>query len=326
VKVLVTGVAGFIGSTLVEKLLQNKHSVVGIDNLSTGKLSNISRYLDNPYFKFKAEDIRDVKLLSKSVSEVDAVIHLAALADIVPSIDNPEEYFSTNVTGTFNVMSAAKKNKISRVIYAASSSCYGIPNKYPTPENSPIDTRYPYALTKYLGETIVLHWSQVYKISAVSLRLFNVYGLRARTSGTYGAVFGVFLAQKIAGMPLTIVGDGNQTRDFTNVKDVTEAIYLALISNTQGVFNVGTGKPVSINKIAELIGGEKVFIPKRPGEPDSTHAETSKIAEVLGWKSKISIEEGVAEMIENIDNWEDAPVWNAQSIHKATESWFRYIK
>lgn len=325
-KVLVTGIAGFIGSTLVEKLLQNKHSVVGIDNLSTGKLSNISRYLDNPYFTFKAEDIRDVKLLSKSVSEVDAVIHLAALADIVPSIDNPEEYFSTNVTGTFNVMSAAKKNKISRVIYAASSSCYGIPDKYPTPENSPIDTRYPYALTKYLGETIVLHWSQVYKISAVSLRLFNVYGLRARTSGTYGAVFGVFLAQKIAGMPLTIVGDGNQTRDFTNVKDVTEAIYLALISNTQGIFNVGTGKPVSINKIAELIGGEKVFIPKRPGEPDSTHAETSKIAEVLGWKSKISIEEGVAEMIENIDNWEDAPVWNAQSIHKATESWFRYIK
>jgi UDP-glucose 4-epimerase len=166
----------------------------------------------------------------------------------------------------------------------------------------------------------------VYKLSAISLRLFNVYGLRARTSGTYGAVFGVFLAQKKAGMPLTIVGDGNQTRDFTNVKDVVEAIYLALISDKQGTYNVGTGNPVSVNKIAELIGGEKVFIPKRPGEPDSTHADVSKIAKDLDWKSEISIENGVSEMIVNIEDWEGAPVWDAESIDKATKNWFRYLK
>ena len=325
-RILVTGVAGFIGSHLLEKLLSHKIDVVGLDNLSVGKLSNINNYLRDPKFDFYNGDIRDVKLVNDLVSKIDAVIHLAALADIVPSIENPVEYFSTNVTGTFNIVAAAKQYNISRIVYAASSSCYGIPNKYPTPENSPIDTKYPYALTKYLGETIVLHWSQVYKLSAISLRLFNVYGLRARTSGTYGAVFGVFLAQKKAGMPLTIVGDGNQTRDFTNVKDVVEAIYLALISDKQGTYNVGTGNPVSVNKIAELIGGEKVFIPKRPGEPDSTHADVSKIAKDLDWKSEISIENGVSEMIVNIRDWEGAPIWDAESIDKATKNWFKYLK
>lgn len=325
-KVLVTGVAGFIGSHLLVKLLSHEIDVVGLDNLSIGKISNINNYLKDPKFEFHNGDIRDLKLVNKLVSKIDAIIHLAALADIVPSIESPDEYFSTNVTGTFNIVAAAKQYNISRIIYAASSSCYGIPDKYPTPENSPIDTKYPYALTKYLGETIVLHWSQVYKLSAISLRLFNVYGLRARTSGTYGAVFGVFLAQKKAGMPLTIVGDGNQTRDFTNVKDVVEAMYLALLSDKQGIYNVGTGNPVSVNEIAELIGGDKVFIPKRPGEPDSTNADVSKISKDLGWQSKISIENGVSEMITHIGDWEGAPVWDVESINKATESWFKYLK
>lgn len=325
-KVLITGVAGFIGSHLLEKLLSHNINVVGVDNLSIGNISNINNHLKDFKFRFHKGDVRDLELVRELVGQVDAVIHLAALADIVPSIENPDEYFSTNVTGTFNVMAAAKHYNISRVVYAASSSCYGIPDKYPTPENAPIDNRYPYALTKFLGESVVLHWSQVYKLSAVSLRLFNVYGLRARTSGTYGAVFGVFLAQKKAGVPLTIVGDGTQTRDFTNVKDVVEAMYLALISEKQGIYNVGTGYPVSVNKIAELIGGEKVFIPKRPGEPDSTHADVSKIAKELNWSSKISIEDGVNEMIKNIGDWEGAPIWDAESIDKATKSWFKYLK
>ena len=325
-KVLITGVAGFIGSHLLEKLLSHNINVVGVDNLSIGKISNIDNHLKDFKFKFHKGDVRDLELVRELVGQVDAVMHLAALADIVPSIENPDEYFSTNVTGTFNVMAAAKHYNISRVIYAASSSCYGIPDKYPTAENAPIDNRYPYALTKFLGESVVLHWSQVYKLSAVSLRLFNVYGLRARTSGTYGAVFGVFLAQKKAGVPLTIVGDGTQTRDFTNVKDVVEAMYLALISEKQGIYNVGTGCPVSVNKIAELIGGEKVFIPKRPGEPDSTYADVSKIAKELNWSARISIEDGVREMIKNIGDWEGAPIWDAESIDKATKSWFKYLK
>lgn len=325
-RVLITGVAGFIGSHLLEKLLSHEINIVGVDNLSIGKISNIDNHLNDLRFRFHKGDVRDLGLMRELVSQVDAIIHLAALADIVPSIENPDEYFSTNVTGTFNVVAAAKLYNISRVVYAASSSCYGIPEKYPTPENAPIDNRYPYALTKFLGEQVVLHWSQVYKLSAVSLRLFNVYGLRARTSGTYGAVFGVFLAQKKAGVPLTIVGDGTQTRDFTNVKDVVEAIYLALISEKQGIYNVGTGDPVSVNKIAELIGGEKIFIPKRPGEPDSTHADVSKIAKELNWSSKISIEDGVNEMIKNIGDWEGAPIWDAESIDKATKNWFKYLK
>lgn len=195
-RVLITGVAGFIGSHLLEKLLSHNLNVVGVDNLSIGKISNIDNHLKNSKFKFHKGDVRDLELVHELVSQVDVVMHLAALADIVPSIENPDEYFSTNVTGTFNIISAAKHYNISRVVYAASSSCYGIPDKYPTPENAPIDNRYPYALTKFLGEAVVLHWSQVYKLSAVSLRLFNVYGLRARTSGTYGAVFGVFSTKK----------------------------------------------------------------------------------------------------------------------------------
>jgi len=324
-KVLVTGAAGFIGSNLIDKLLSQKYNVIGFDNLSTGKIGNIEHLLENPLFQLEVGDIRDPDHLCKSVSHADAVVHLAALADIVPSVENPTDYYSTNVTGTFNVMSAIKQHGISRVIYAASSSCYGIPAKYPTPETAQIDLRYPYALTKYLGEAIFLHWTQIYKLSGISLRLFNVYGKRARTSGAYGAVFGVFLAQKLAGKSLTIVGDGNQTRDFINVKDVVRAMHLALLSDKQGVYNVGTGNPVSVNKIAELIGGEKVFIPKRPGEPDSTHADVSKIAKDLNWRAEISIENGVDEMIKNIGDWGEAPVWDVESIDVATKNWFKYL-
>ena len=171
---------------------------------------------------FKA-DIRDQQSLLPAFKGVDWVFHLAGLVDIVPSIEMPEQYFSANVTGTFNVLECAKANGIKRVIYAASSSSYGIPDVYPTDESSPIKPQYPYALTKYMGEELVLHWSQVYGLPAISLRLFNVYGTRSRTSGTYGAVFGVFLAQKLAGKPLTIVGDGSQTRDFTYVTEIGRA-------------------------------------------------------------------------------------------------------
>lgn len=325
-KILITGVAGFIGSHLLEKLLELNFDIVGLDNLSVGKLSNIEKYMDCNKFSFHQGDIRNLQLINELTKEIDAIIHLAALADIVPSVENPEDYFTTNVIGTFNVVNSARLNSVKRIIYTASSSCYGIPSQYPTPENAAIDLRYPYALTKYLGEQIILHWCKVFELSGISLRLFNVYGLRARTSGTYGAVFGVFLAQKKAGKPLTIVGDGSQMRDFTNVKDVTEAIYRALISNKQGVFNVGTGKPVEVNKIAELIGGNKVYIRKRPGEPNMTHADVSKIADEIGWHSQVTIEEGVREMIVNIDDWGGSPIWDIESIDKATEKWFRYIK
>ena len=238
----------------------------------------------------------------------------------------PTQYYSTNVTGTFNVLECARQAGVKRFLYAASSSSYGIPDTYPTPEHAPIQPQYPYALTKYMGEELVLHWANIYKLPSVSLRLFNVFGTRSRTSGAYGAVFGVFLAQKLKGRPLTVVGDGTQTRDFTYVTDVAEAFLRAAESNISGeAMNVGSGNHYRVNRLVELLGGDFEYIPKRPGEPDCTFADVSKIARLLDWSARVPFAEGVARMLERIDDWKDAPVWDPASINQATASWFRYL-
>jgi UDP-glucose 4-epimerase len=225
------------------------------------------------------------------------------------------------------VLEAARRHEVKRLVYVASSSCYGVPPVYPTPEDAPIDPRYPYALTKYLGEQLVLHWAQVYRLPAVSVRFFNVYGPRARTSGTNGAVFGVFLAQLLAGEPLSIVGDGSQTRDFTFVSDVVDAMCTVAASDRVGeVYNVGSGGPVSVNELVRLLGSPPVVhIPQRPGEPDCTWADIKKIQAEFGWQPKVSFAEGVAIMRDNIEYWRDAPVWTASRIADATTDWFRYL-
>jgi len=221
---------------------------------------------------------------------------------------------------------AARMAGVKRFCYTASSSCYGIPDQYPTPEIAPARPMYPYALTKYLGEQYAMHWQQTYHLPVVSLRLFNVYGPRSRTSGTYGAVFGVFLAQKLAGKPFTIVGDGEQTRDFTFVTDVADAFVTAAASNVTGeIFNVGSGNTYSVNRLVELIGGPSVNIPKRPGEPDCTFADITKIKTQLGWQPCVSFEQGVKAMLDDIDLWRDAPLWDQDSIADATRSWFKYL-
>ena len=264
---LVTGGGGFIGSHLVEKLLKMGHKVTVIDNFSVGRFDNLK--LVKNKIKILKKDITDIKKINKHFKKIDYVFHLAALADIVPSIENPHLYFLTNVTGTFNVLKCSRDNKVKRFIYLASSSSYGVPKKYPTSEKSEIKPEYPYALTKRLGEELVVHFSKVYKLNTTSLRLFNVYGPKARTSGTYGAVFGVFLAQKLAHKPFTIVGDGRQTRDFTYVTDIVDAIIKVLkLKNISGeIFNVGSGKTISVNRVAKLLEGKRIKIPKRPGEP-----------------------------------------------------------
>lgn len=254
------------------------------------------------------------------------MFHLAALADIVPSIKDPTSYFQSNVNGTFNVLEACRQHQVNRIVYAASSSCYGIPAEYPTPENAPVELKYPYALTKRLGEELVLHWAQVYKLPTLSLRLFNVYGPRSRTSGTYGAVFGVFLAQKLAGKPFTVVGDGSQTRDFTYVTDVAEAFLAAAKSDRIGeIYNVGSGRTVSVNELVSLLDGEKTYIPKRPGEPDCTFADIAKIRREIGWSPRVSIEEGVSRLLSEIHYWQAAPVWTPTSIAEETKEWFRCL-
>jgi len=324
-KCLVTGGAGFIGSHLVEKLLKNGHSVSVIDNFSTGRKSNLDHLKGR--IKIYKKNIAVKGDWEKIFKNIDVVFHLAALADIVPSIQEPKKYFEANVVGTYNVLACCRKYKIKKIIYSASSSCYGIPSKYPTDENAKIDPQYPYALTKRLGEELVMHWSKLYRLNAISLRFFNVYGTRSRTSGTYGAMFGVFLAQKLAKKPFTIVGNGKQTRDFTYVSDVVDAIYRAWKSNIKDqIFNVGSGKTISVNKIVQILGGKKTYVPKRPGEPDCTFADMKKIKKILKWKPKININEGIKKILKEIDYWKDAPVWTPKKINFETRDWFKYIK
>lgn len=323
-KCLVTGAAGFIGSHLCEKLVADGHIVYGVDDLSGGTWDNV-KSLDGHY-GFRKETVSLENFQFKFTA--DWVFHLAAKADIVPSIEDPTSYHQTNVLGTFSMLQLARQIKAKRFIYAASSSCYGIPEHYPTPETAPCDPMYPYALTKYMGEQYVMHWAKVYKLPAVSLRLFNVYGPRARTSGAYGAVFGTFLAQMANGQPLTVVGDGTQRRDFTYVTDVVDAFVKAAEGNVSGeIINIGTGSSPTptVNTLAKLLGGETVHIPKRPGEPQLTQANINKAFNLLNWLPEVTFEDGVAIMKELIPQYKDAPLWTPEKIEKATKPWFEAL-
>ena len=324
---VITGGAGFIGSHLVERLIKNKkNKVIVIDNFSTGNKDNIKNFI-NDIELIKADIANISPIWQNAILKADFIFHFAALADIVPSIENPQNYYRSNVTGTFNLIKCCLNNKkLKKIVYSASSSCYGIPKIYPTPESTEINNLYPYALTKYLAEQLIVSMCKIYRIPYISLRFFNVYGPRSRTSGTYGAVFGVFLAQKIAKKPFTVVGDGNQTRDFTYVTDVIEASILSAQSKYENlILNIGSGTTIKINYLVKLIGGKKIFLPKRPGEPDCTWADIKKAKKILKWKPKISIENGVLELLKNIDYWRKAPVWNKKSISKATKTWFKYL-
>ncbi|MFC2022212.1 SDR family oxidoreductase [Chloroflexota bacterium] len=325
-RALVTGGAGFIGSHLVERLLGDGHEVIVLDDFSTGRVENLEHVKDSRRLTVHQTDVSKYGEVESFFKGVDWVFHLAALADIVPSIQQPLIYHKANVDGTITVLEAARSAGVRRFVYIASSTCYGVPDEFPTLETAPIRPMYPYAFTKYLGEQYVLHWNQVYKLPCISLRAFNVYGPRSRTTGTYGAVFGVFLAQKLAGKPFTVVGDGTQTRDFTFVTDVADAFVKAAESNIKGeVFNIGSGNTYSVNYLVSLLGGDVVHLPKRPGEPDSTFADTGKISRMLGWRPRVSFEDGVQTMLQNINQWRSAPVWDEESIAEATRDWFVYL-
>lgn len=318
-----TGGAGFIGSHLVELLVEDGFEVSVIDNLSVGKASNlrnVERQITFTEADVRSREVRDC------FKGVECVIHLAALADIVPSIEKPEEYLDVNIQGTMKTLENMRAHGVKRIIYAASSSCYGIPDKYPTDENHPVSPEYPYALSKYIGELVVLHWIKVYGMSGLSLRLFNVFGNRARTKGTYGAVLGVFMGQLLANLPLTIVGDGSQVRDFIYVKDVARAFRLAALSNkTNQIYNVGSGRPISVKYLADRLSKNQIFIPKRPGEPDITHANIQKIGKELGWTPQYEFLQGLNESISDQESWKDSPAWTVEGIEKATSAWFHNL-
>lgn len=322
---IVTGGAGFIGSHMVDLLLARGYSVRIIDNFSGGHQRNLAHLAGNADLSVTRADIRELEAGSPIFADVKYLFHFAGIGDIVPSLERPIDYMDINVQGTVKVLECARAAGVKKLIYAASSSCYGLAD-VPTREDHPIDPKYPYALSKYMGEQAALHWLKVYGLPVNSVRIFNAYGTRVRTTGAYGAVFGVFFKQKLDGKPFTVVGDGTQTRDFLYVTDVARAFLAAAETEQIGeVYNLGAGNPQSVNRLVELLGGDVVYIPKRPGEPDSTWADITKITTELGWKPEVSFEEGVARMVSEIDNWRDAPLWDYETIRDATKTWFRYM-
>lgn len=321
---IVTGGCGFIGSHLVDALLAQGRNVRVVDN---GPQDRLAHHKGNPSLRIWDWDItRNIVLAFED--EPERIFHLAALSDIVPSIENPVRYYETNVTGTLNILEAARRTNCTKFIYTASSSCYGDkPPLIPTPEHSPINVKYPYALTKFMGECLVMHYSDVYGVPATSLRLFNVYGPRSRSNGVYGAMFSTFLAQLANDKPLTIVGDGEQRRDFTYVSDVVRALLLAAEDQVHGdIYNIGSGDSVSVNQIVRLLKAKNlVHIPERPGEPDITMANCKKARAQFHFSILISIEAGVKKMLAHLDEYKEAQVWTPQMIGGATEEWFRRL-
>jgi len=325
-RAVVTGGAGFIGSHMVDLLVEKGFEVVVIDNLVTGRRENLLHHEGNPRFRWHVADMCDLPPDSDAFHGADYVFHFGGIGDIVPSIERPLDYVRSNVNGTLAVLEASRHAGVRKLIYAASSSCYGLATELPTSEHAPIQPEYPYALSKWLGECAALHWAKVYRLPVNSIRMFNVYGPRVRTTGTYGAVFGVFLAQRLNGRPLTVVGDGAQRRDFVFVTDVARAFLLAAEADRFGeIFNLGSGNPQTVNRLVELIGGDVVHVPKRPGEPDCTWADVRKIRQMLGWEPTVSFEEGVATMMAHIEDWRSAPLWTPESIDAATHTWFQYL-
>lgn len=322
---VVTGGAGFIGSHTVDLLLARGFAVRVVDDLSSGRVTNLAEHADNPDLTCRWADIRELVVGDELFEGARYVFHFAGIGDIVPSIERPLDYMDINVQGTVRVLECARHANVRKFVYAASSSCYGLATT-PTREDHSIAPQYPYALSKYQGEQAALHWHKVYGLPVNSVCIFNAYGTRVRTTGAYGAVFGVFFRQKLAGMPFTVVGDGTQSRDFIYVTDVAKAFLAVAETNVAGErFNVGAGNPKSINHLVDLLGGDVVYVPKRPCEPDCTFADITKITEMIGWRPEIPFEEGVLRMMGEIHLWQDAPLWDPQSISAATRTWFNYL-
>jgi len=292
--VIVFGGAGFIGSNLTDELMVQGHEVTVFDDLSEGTLDNIERWRGHKNFSFVKGDIRDFNLVSRAVANKEWVFHLAAMSRVQPSITDPLLAFSQNIMGTANVLEAARKHGIKRVVYSASSSAYGLKNEIPNHEEQPSDCLNAYSLSKKCGEELCKLYSDLYGVSTVSLRYFNVYGPRHQEEGSYATVIAIFRKQKRLGQKLTIVGDGEQRRDFTFVSDVVRANILAAMNrDAKGIYNIGTGENYSINEVADLVGGEKTYIEQRLGEARVTLANSSLARNTLGWKPLVNLKQGL---------------------------------
>jgi UDP-glucose 4-epimerase len=290
---LITGGAGFVGTNLTERLIRDGHKVIVVDDLSGGKAERVPEMV--PLYRL---DICKTEPLTALMQGVDVVVHLAALPRVQFSIEHPFEAQRVNTDGTLSVLEAARKAGVRRIVYAASSSAYGDQEVMPLKENMPAQPKSPYGLHKYYGEIMMKLWADIHNIETVSLRFFNVYGPHLDPDGAYALVIGKFLKQRLEGRPMTITGDGEQTRDFTHVFDTVDAIVRASLSDRVGrgeVFNVGAGRNINMNEIARLIGGPVEYIAPRI-EPKHTRADSSYINLVLGWSPTIRIEEGIAQL------------------------------
>jgi len=298
-KVAVVGGAGFIGSNIVDTLIDRGIEVIVLDNLSTGYRKNV-----NSKAKLIECDIStsSIDFLQQTLKDCEVVFHTAALARVQPSILEPVKFDKVNVNGTVNLLKACVEAGVKRVVYSASSSCYGDCDTFPTPESYPTNPLSPYGLQKYIGELYCKMFSQVYNIDTVCLRYFNVYGERMNFEGAYKLVIAVFAEQHKKGIPLTITNDGNQRRDFTYVKDVVEANILAATHKEQlsgDVFNIGNGNNFSVNEVADIFGGEKHYF-KFVLEPFETLADNTKAKLILGWKPKGNLKEWLTNYIKTL--------------------------
>lgn len=300
-KIIVTGGAGFIGSHITDRLIKDGHSVIVLDNLSSGKKNQI-----NKKAKFINADIKNLNEIKKYFKGAKYVFHLAAQSRLQPSIIDPAPTFHDNVIGTLNVLIAARDAEVRRVIFSASSSVYGDQKIFPLKEYASIlGYKTPYGLTKHIGEHLCRLFNELYGLETVSLRYFNVYGPRQVVEGTYATVIGIFLRQLENNEPITIVSPGTIRRDFTHVSDIVNANICAMKSKKVGkgeVVNIGTGRNYSINEVASLIlskvkpQGKKVYIPKRLGEAEISLADNKKARALLGWKPKINFETGIEQL------------------------------
>jgi nucleoside-diphosphate-sugar epimerase len=292
--VLVTGGAGFIGSHLVDALVAAGLRVRVVDNFVNGRREHVNRAAE-----LVEGDIRDASSIADAFDGVDTVFHVAALPRIPLSIAQPVETHMTNVVGTLNVLIAARDHRVRRVVYSGSSSVYGEQATLPMVETMTPNPLNPYALQKYVGEQYARMFHRLFAMQTITLRYFGVYGARMPDEGSYVLAIAAFLRARREGRPLEIYGDGEQTRDFTHVSDVVSANILAMdceIADGRAV-NIGRGDNVSLNRIAALIGGPKVHREGRPGEMRDTVADRTEAERVLGWKPRVSIEEGIAELM-----------------------------
>jgi UDP-glucose 4-epimerase len=292
-KYLVTGGAGFIGSHVVNLLIAEGSEVIVVDDLSNGKKSNVNSQASLVVLDISEDSNKS--WLKDLMNGVDTVFHLAALPRVQPSIENPEQFNKVNVDGTLNVLVAARDANVRRVVYSASSSAYGDASVFPTPEDHPTDPLSPYGLQKLIGEQYCRVFYHCYGLETVSLRYFNVFGEGMSLDGAYCLVMGIFAQQRLNGQPMTIVGDGEQRRDFTYVGDLAKANLLAAKSDKVGkgeIINIGNGDNRSVNHIAKLIGGPTINTEPRI-EPKQTLADNSKAKNLLGWSSSTTVEEWI---------------------------------